>query len=1027
MQRDTHRIDPDFDPHFKIFHELMPFKVQEILLVSSVYDAFLMEEDGSLATRLINEYHGLNLSKPPKITRVSTAAEALEIVARKTFEMVVTMPFLGSMDAFELGRAIKKIRPELPVILLAHSLRRSFLKRPGAGIDKIFLWCCEADLLLAIIKNVEDHRNVDGDTQRAMVRVIIYVEDSPLYRSLLLPLIYREVVRQTQSVLDESLNERHRLLRMRARPKILMATNYEEALALFEAYKPYVFGILSDARFMRSGRVDNDAGLQFLQHVRTEISDLPLLMLSSEAGNRRQAEAVPAVFLDKNSPLIREELHAFFLENLGFGNFVFRLPDERAIAQAGSLLEFEEKLKEIPDASLLYHAHRNHFFNWVMARAEVALARRLHRDVLSSISDPAAMREDIVCKVHSLRKLRQRGVVVKFSSSTYDPDIMDFVTIGGGSMGGKARGLAFIWACLQGVSGEDSVLSLLPVTIPKTCVITADGFDSFVAENNLQQNDTMSDEEIAELFLDACLPARLRRDLGAFLEKFSQPITVRSSSLLEDGQFKPYAGLYSTYFLSNNHPLLAERLAQLESAVKLVYASTWFESPRAFSRSIGQGRGDSMAVIIQQVVGRDYGGSWYPALSGVAQSHNFYPVMGMRANEGIASIALGLGKTVVEGEKSLWFSPAHPQRLVQFSTVEDMLYNSQRQFYALDMQLNSRLRRSQSNLVRRSLQDAEDEQPVRLLTSTYIADEHRVRDAHLPGPKIATFAQILKYGGYPLVEILTELLRLGREGMGCEVEIEFAVDIGADLTKSDFYFLQIRPMVTGGERVEVNISDQEIGRAFCYSGQSLGYGLFRNIADILYVRPDSFDPAATRAIAAEIGAMNRRLQQQKRPFLLIGPGRWGSADPWLGIPVQWSDIAGVGAIAEIQSERLRADSSQGSHFFQNITSLGIPYLTLNLTGKVEAGRRSPERRMQVERRGPEQKVEVERRRPKRKVDFLDQEWLDSLPQITEGRYVRHVRLERPFTMKCNGELMESVLLVDQEAASGLEERFDVSL
>ncbi len=1027
MSRDGQRIIPDFDPHFKIFHELMPFKVQEILLVSSIYDAFLMEEDGSLATRLINEYHGLNLSKPPKITRVSTAAEALEVVARKTFEMVITMPFLGSMDAFELGRMIKNIRPELPVILLAHSLRRSFLERPDAGIDKIFLWCCEADLLLAIIKNVEDHRNVDGDTGKAMVRVIIYVEDSPLYRSLLLPLIYREVVHQTQSVLDESLNERHRLLRMRARPKILMATNYEEALAFFEAYKPYVFCVLSDARFMRTGKTDKNAGLHFLQHVRAEISDLPLLMLSSEAGNRRQAEAVSAVFLDKNSPDIREELHAFFLENLGFGNFVFRLPDGKAIAEAASLIEFEEKLKEIPDASLINHARRNHFSNWVMARAEVALARRLHRDVLASISDPAAMREDIVCKVHSLRKLRQRGVVVKFSSSTYNPDIMDFVTIGGGSMGGKARGLAFIWACLQGVSGEDSVLSRLPVTIPKTCVITADGFESFIAENNLHLHEEQSDEEIADYFLDARLPARLRRDLGAFLEKFSRPITVRSSSLLEDGQFKPYAGLYSTYFLSNNHPHFAERLAQLESAVKLVYASTWFESPRAFSRSTGQGRDDSMAVIIQQVVGRDYGGTWYSGLSGVAQSHNFYPVMGMRADEGIASIALGLGKTVVEGEKSLWFSPAHPQQLIQFSTVEDMLFNSQRQFYALDMQLNTCLRRSQSNLVRRSLQDAEDELPVRLLTSTYIADEHRVRDAHLPGAKIATFAQILKYGGYPLVEILTELLHLGREGMGCEVEIEFAVDIEAELAGSVFYFLQIRPMVTGGELVEVRISDQEIGRAFCYSGQSLGYGLFRNMADIIYVRPDSFDPAATRAIAAEIGAMNRRLQQQKRPFLLIGPGRWGSADPWLGIPVQWSDIAGVGAIAEIRNERLRADSSQGSHFFQNITSLGIPYLTLNLTGKVEADRRGPERSIQVERRGPERKVQFERRGPKRKADFLDQDWLDGLPVILDGRYVRHVQLARPFTMKCNGELMESVLLVDEEEASGLEERFDVSL
>ncbi len=997
MLEDSSRIHPDFDPHFKIFHELMPFKVQDILLVSSIYDAFLMEEDGSLATRLINEYHGLNLSKPPRITRVSTAAEALEIVARKTFEMVITMPYLGSMDAFDLGVAIKKIKPDLPVILLTHTLRPSFQERADStGIDKIFLWCCESDLLLAIIKNVEDHRNVKGDTEQAMVRVIIYVEDSPLYRSLFLPLIYREVVRQTQSILDESLNERHRLLRMRARPRILMATNYEEAMTLYEAYKPYIFGILSDARFRREGQMKGDAGLRFLRHVRSEVSDLPLLLLSSEADNRSGAEGIPAVFIDKNSPVIRDEIHTFFLEYLGFGNFVFRLPDETALGRAANLLEFEEKLKTIPDASLLNHARRNHFFNWVMARAEVALARRLHRDALAPLTDAAAMRQDIIFKVHALRKLRQRGIVVKFSSDRYDPDIMDFVKMGGGSMGGKARGLAFMWACLQGASTEGSAISRMIVTIPKTCVITADSFESFVSENNLQYDETVPDEKLADLFLEARLPSRLRQDLSAFLQKYTFPLSVRSSSLLEDGQFKPYAGLYSTYFLANNHPVFAERLSQLESAVKLVYASTWFESPRAFSKATGQGRDDAMAVIIQQVAGRDYGGWWYPALSGVVQSHNYYPVMSMRADEGIASIALGIGKTVVEGEKSLWFSPAHPQRLVQFSTVDDMLSNSQRQFYALDMGTNSCLQRQHSNLVRRNIQDAEDEQPVRMLASTYIADEHRVRDAHLPGPKIITFAQILKYAGYPLAELLSELLRIGRAGMGCEVEIEFAVDLESELEKSVLYFLQIRPMVTGGERVDVQISEQEIREAFCYSRQSLGHGLFNTMVDIIYVREEGFDPSATRAIAAEIGAMNRRLQQAKRPFLLIGPGRWGSADPWLGIPVQWSDISGVGAIIEVRSDQLRADSSQGSHFFQNITSLGIPYLTLN----------------------EERTIGLDVRKSQATHDFLDQDWLNSQPIDQEGRYVRHVRLARPFIMKCNGERSLSVLVLRKEDAEG---------
>ncbi len=986
MLIDSGRIISDFDPHFKIFHELMPFKVQEILLVSSLYDAFIMEEDGSLATRLINEYHGLNLSKAPRMIRVSSAAEALDVLRRQPIDMVITMPYLGGMDAYELGAEIKKLQPDTPVILVAHNVRATFPEKVDThGIDQIFIWCCEADLLLAIIKNVEDHRNVDADIERAMVRVIIYVEDSPEYRSLFLPLIYHEVVRQTQSVLDESLNERHRLLRMRARPRILMATDYEEAVGYYERYKPYIFGIISDARFRRQGRLDGNAGLSFLGHVREEVPDLPLLLVSSERENRHQASQLPAIFIDKNSPFIKDELHDFFLNHLGFGDFIFRLPDETAIAHASNLHEFEEKLRIIPDASLEYHAKRNHFSNWVMARAEVALARRLHCDYIGGIKNVSDMREDLIFKVHSLRKLRQQGVVVKFSATDYDPDVMDFVRIGNGSMGGKARGLAFMWACLQGATGEGSILADFAITIPKTCVITADGFEAFVTENNLSVHESMPDEMVADFFLDAPLPSWLRKDLAAFLSKATWPLSVRSSSLLEDQLFKPYAGLYSTYFLANNHPDFRERLSQLESAVKLVYASTWFESPRVFSRSSSHGWDDAMAVIIQQVVGREYGGYWYPSVSGVAQSHNYYPVMGMKATEGIAHIALGLGKTVVEGEKSLRFSPAHPKRLLQFSSVDDILENCQRQFYAIDMYLNTCLHRYGSNLVKREVQDADGELPVQLLSSTYNADEHRIRDASLPGLKVMTFAQLLKYRSYPLAEILSELLDLGRSGMGCEIEIEFAIGLAPEIEKSTFNFLQIRPMVTGGERTDVQICEDDIRRAFCFSRQSLGHGHFDTIGDIVYIDPAAFDPAATRMIAAEIRMKNNQLRQEKRSFLLVGPGRWGSADPWLGIPVQWSDISGVGAIVELRSVDLRADPSQGSHFFQNITSLGIPYLTV-----------TEDRRGQPTRSGDE--------------DFFDWQWLAAQPHREGLKYVRHVRLERPFLMKCDGKKSQSCLL-----------------
>lgn len=983
---DGSEVIADFDPHFKIFHDLMPFKVQEILLISSLYDAYIMEEDGSIATRLISEYHGLNLSKPPKITRVSTAVEALELLGKKKFDMAITMPYLGGMDAYELGTALKKVQADLPVILVGHNLRSTFPDMvDNEGVDKVFLWCCEADLLLAIIKNVEDHRNVDLDIQRAMVRVIIYVEDSPLYRSLFLPLIYREVVRQTQSVLDESLNERHRLLRMRARPRILMATCFEEAENLYRTYKPYVFTVISDATFRRGGRADTQAGFEFLKRIREDIHDLPLLMVSTEQQNREPAEEIPAVFIDKNSPLIKDELHNFFLNHLGFGDFIFRMPDETAIAHASNLCEFEKELRKIPLESLRYHTVRNHFSNWVMARAEVILARRLHKDYVENLDDLENIRADLVYKVHSLRKLRQQGVVVKFSAEDYDPDIMDFVKIGNGSMGGKARGIAFMWACLQAVSRENSILSSYMVTIPKTCVITADGFDTFIEENNLYYAKFLPDEQVADIFLDSVLPSWLRKELWAFLKKSIKPLSIRSSSLLEDGQFKPYAGLYSTYFLANNSEDFNERLHQLECSIKLVYASTWFEGPLSFSKVTGHGREDSMAIIIQQLAGDQYGDYFYPAVSGVGQSHNFYPVLDMSAEEGICHIALGVGKTVVEGGKSLWFSPAKPKKLVQFSTVDNMLKYSQREFYALNMDEDRCLRRDTSNLVLRSVQEAEDELPVSMLASTYLAEEHRVRDASLPGMKIMTFAQILKYTGYPLAKILSELLATAKVGMGGDVELEFAVHLDPDLEKSVFYFLQVRPMVTGGEMADVQICDQERQDAFCWVSESLGHGSFSDLVDIIYVCPASFDASKTREMALEIGEMNRRLQEQNSSFLLIGPGRWGSADPWLGIPVVWGDISGAAAIIELRNDSLRADPSQGTHFFQNITSLGIPYLTLNENG---------------ERENEEQN------------DYLDWRWMESQAVIQAGKYIRHIRTEKPFTIKCDGIKSESAIFLE---------------
>ncbi len=1002
MRFDSGKMITDFDPHFKIFHELMPFKVQEILLVSSPYDAFIMEEDGSLATRIINEYQGLNLSGAPRITLVSSGREALEVMRRQAFDLVITMPNVGGMDAFSFGAAIKRIHPTQQVVLIAHSLRGIYPLPERAdchSIDNIYLWCCESELLLSLIKNFEDHVNVDADTARAMVRVIIMVEDSPVYRSFFLPFLYHEVVRQTQAVLDESLNEPHRLLRMRARPKILSAINYEEAMVFYEAYKPFIFGIMSDARFPRRGKIDPEAGLRLLETIREDVPDLPMLMLSSEPENRQRAEAIPAVFLDKNSPSVKKEIHSFFLNYLGFGDFIFRMPDGTAIGHASNLFEFEQQLREIPPESIRYHAENNHFSNWVMARAEVALATRLHRDHVSGIKSCSDLRDDIVFKVHSLRKLRQQGVVIRFSRDRFDPEVMDFVKMGKGSMGGKGRGLAFAWMRLQQSRGNYKTLSENNVMLPKTCVLTADGFDDFISKNNLRLDKDVDDEAIADLFLAAELPGWLKEDLRVYLSKVTFPVSVRSSSLLEDAHFKPYAGLYSTFFLSNNHPSFSIRCQQLEDAIKLVYASTWFENPRSYSKVSEQGREDSMAVIIQQVVGQESGGYWYPHISGVAQSHNYYPVMKMKANEGISHIALGIGKTVVEGEQSLRFSPAHPKRLVQFSTVEDILANCQRHFYALDMNYSKQLASQGSNLIKRLVQDAEHEEPVQLLSSTYIPEENRIRDSALPGHKIITFARILKHQLFPLPEILQDLLDIGKRGMGCEVEIEFAVRLDKKINKSEFFFLQMRPMVTGGEHADVAICTRDVDRAFCFSRSCLGHGRFGNMADILVVRPDSFDAGATRTIAGEVNVLNAKLQAEGRSYLLIGPGRWGSADPWLGIPVQWRDIAGVGAIIELQNESLHADPSQGSHFFQNITSLGIPYLTIMEEKDGSTGICSSKKNCGA---------------------CLDWNWLMAQENFEDTPFVRHIRLPAPFVMKCNGKEEIAVLYQTGEESQSQE-------
>jgi hypothetical protein len=772
---------------------------------------------------------------------------------------------------------------------------------------------------------------------------------------------------------------------MRARPKILTAKSYEEAMELVAGYRHTIFALLTDVRFPRAGKIAWDAGIRLMEAARREARDLPVLVMSADPAHEEKFLSGKAMFALKDAATIREKIHRFFFEYLGFGDFVFRTPDGAEICRAANLFQFERMLHVVPDASLLYHGRHNHFSHWVMARAEISLASRLSKDHFAGVERVAHLREDIIFKVHALRKLRQKGVVAQFSRDDFDPEVADFVRIGRGSLGGKARGIAFVGSRLRQAMPPGSLFAGGMVQVPRTCVITTQGFDDFIAQNQLAPDAELADEEVARRFVSAAMPDWLLGDLRAFLAKIDYPLSVRSSGMLEDAQFKPYAGLYSTFMLANSHPDFAVRFNELVRAVKLVYASTWFEGPRSFSRSINQQNEEGMAVIIQALVGKKYGNHFYPAVSGTIQSYNFYPLEPMKPEDGIAHVALGFGKTVVEGERSLRFSPQYPQHLLQLSTTDDMLKNTQRWFYSLNCADFASFSAENSNLVRRELDDADDEFPVRLLSSTYFPEEQRVRDVDLPGPKVLTFAALLKYDFFPLAETMKELIALGREGMGCEVEMEFALDLAPDPGKSVFFFLQIRPIVTAGENSEVEISERDRSAAVVYSARSLGHGLFRSMRDILYVKPESFAAAATRDIAAEIGRLNRSLSKEGRKFFLVGFGRWGTADPWLGIPVKWHDISGSGAIVEIQGHGVWAEPSQGSHFFQNITSLGIPYLM-------------------VRENADEQKEATGR------TAGLNWAWLRSQPVAGETKHVCHVRLEKPLILKVNGHTSESVVL-----------------
>jgi hypothetical protein len=964
------------DPRFKIFHDLMPHKIRHILLVSRQYDAWVMEEDCRLSERIVKEYRGLNLSHPPRLRWVSDAQDALRILSQQQFDLIIIMARGLGTYSQEIAATITSKCHGIPVILMVHQGAAApdtvYLQDPA--IDRTFLWAGNTDVLFALIKSTEDWINAEADTSLAGIRVILFVEDSPEYMSAILPILFRELVRQAQAVMEESLNEEHRLLAMRARPKILLAESYEKALQIYEGFKDNILGVVSDMRFPRKGKLDGEAGLRLLEKIKAERFDIPLLLVSTESENRSAAARIPARFVDKNSQTLPSDIRKFFKEDLGFGDFVFRSPDGREIGRATHLREFEKGMLKLPPEAFQHHCSRNDFSRWLFARSEIELAAKVRPIRDEDFSDARSHCNYLVSVIHQRRMQRQRGIVVDFDSKYLDRDF-EFCKIGGGSLGGKARGLAFMNTLLHQQSELHDKYPGVTIHVPQTLVITTEGFEDFIEFNGLQDLAEMelADVEVAERFMAAPLPIRLIEKLGAYLTNMHYPLAVRSSSLLEDAQYRAYAGLYNTYMLANDHDDVDCRLDQLVTAVKLVYASTYFSGPKAFSKRVGhRTEEEAMAVIIQQLMGGRHGHHFYPAISGVAQSYNYYPFSHMKAEDGVAAIALGLGKAVMGGESSLRFSPRHPKLLPDRSTVEDQLQNSQRFFYSLI--LNSGVCQlgvdDGLTLKRREIYDALSETPIRNLSSTYYPEEGRIRDLFSDsGIPVVTFHPVLKYEALPLAGLLRDLLKLGEQGMGSPVEMEFCVNLdpASDAT-GEFVILQLRPMGAREEFMRVVIGSAEIGNAIVYARQALGNTIDRTIEDIVYVKPADFDPARTRAIAEEIGRINGRLRKEGRKYLLIGPGRWGSADRWLGIPVRWEDISGVGVIVEADHPKLRAEPSQGSHFFHNITTMGINYLTIS---KPVGG-------------------------------HIDWEWLMAQPRTSEGEHVVVIHLEQPFVLKVDG-------------------------
>jgi len=980
LQRFINKTNQDRD----IYHDLMPFKVKEILLVANLYDAYSIEKEGRFSEHVLGEYHTMNLTSIPRITGVSNIDEAMELLRTRHFDLIIMMMGADKQTPFGLSCEVKRIYPYIPVFLLLNNNADIALiseeKNALQHIDKVFIWNGESSVFFAMIKHVEDKINVENDTEYGMVRVILLVEDSAKYYSRYLPMLYQIVLEQTKRIIDDvSTDELYKILRLRARPKILMASTYEEAVAVMEKFRDYLLCLITDVKFQRDGKPDEHAGLDLVEFVRKSHKDLPIIIQSSDEENAKLAYQLQCTFINKNSETLSQDFRSFITHFLGFGNFVYRNEEGAKIAEARSLKEFEKLLRTIPDESLLYHARRDHFSLWLMARGEILAAKILNPHKVTDFENAVTIREYLIDVIGRFRNEQNQGKIIPFEESALT-DESNIVSLMDGYLGGKGRGLAFVNTLIYNFDFSQQIPNI-KILAPKTSVIGTEEFEYFMDHNHLRDfvAITTDYEVIKKRFMDSKLTDTLVKRMKILLTKITKPIAVRSSGLFEDSLMQPFAGIFETYLLPNCHPDINVRLKQALDAIKLVFASIYSPAARGYIEAVHYKiEEEKMAVVIQEVAGRQYGNYFYPHISGVAQSYNFYPYAHMQPEEGFAVMAVGLGKTVVDGEKAYRFSPKYPS--TEISTPKDQSQNTQVEFYAVDLNKQdiNLLEGDTAGLAKLDVYEAEMHGNLKHCASVYDADNLAIIPGIThPGPRIINFANILKYNYIPLAQAIEVVLDVVKEAMGSPVEIEFAVDLTKDKqNRASFYLLQIKPLIGSATDYNLNIDKIPKDKILLYAEKSMGNGIIENINDVIFVDIDVFDKGETVQMTYEIEKLNKMFAAENKKYLLIGPGRWGTRDQWIGIPVNWAQISRARVIIETSLDGYPLDASSGSHFFHNVVSMNVGYFSIQ---------------------------------PEISKSFIRWDILKKQKVVNQTKYFRHIRFDEPLTVSMDGKKRISVV------------------